>query len=132
MPDRLELGLGTDPLDPLLPPRIAGLYREPAGSAVTLMFQARSNRSYTVQFTNALGTGSWTKLADVPARATNRIEVIPDPGYATNRFYRVNAEDFFSGLYAPPGTLAHGNAVIGQPARDAKRYFGLRLNYFFE
>lgn len=52
---------------------------------------------------------------------------------ATNKFYLVNAEDFFSGLYAIPGNPpGAANAVIGQPARDAKRYMGLRFNYFFD
>jgi iron complex outermembrane receptor protein len=52
---------------------------------------------------------------------------------ATNKFYLVNAEDFFSGLYSVAGNPpAAANAVVGQPARDAKRYFGLKLNYFFE
>jgi iron complex outermembrane receptor protein len=44
---------------------------------------------------------------------------------ATNRFYLVNAEDFFSGIYGP------ANAVVGQPARDSRRYAGFRLNYNF-
>jgi iron complex outermembrane receptor protein len=44
----------------------------------------------------------------------------------TNRFYLVNAEDFFSAIYG-----SSANAVIGQPARDAKRYAGLRLSYNF-
>ena len=44
----------------------------------------------------------------------------------TNRFYLVNAEDFFSAIYG-----AKANAVIGQPARDAQRYVGVRLNYNF-
>lgn len=45
---------------------------------------------------------------------------------ATNRFYNANEEDFFSGLW---GTA---NAVIGEPARDAKRYGGVRLNVYFD
>jgi len=49
----------------------------------------------------------------------------------TNHFYLVNAEDFFSALYATPGTMAPANAVIGQPARDAKRYVGVRLHVYF-
>lgn len=44
-----------------------------------------------------------------------------------NRFYLVNAEDFFSGLW---GSTA--NAVIGQPARDARRYAGLRFSVNFD
>ncbi|MEK8052849.1 TonB-dependent receptor [Ideonella sp. DXS22W] len=58
----------------------------------------------------------------------------PDGKYAvtlfvnnvTNRFYLVNAEDFFSGLWG-----ATANAVIGQPARDARRYGGVRFNMSF-
>ncbi|MRW88560.1 TonB-dependent receptor [Duganella sp. FT80W] len=44
----------------------------------------------------------------------------------TNRFYLVNAEDFFSAIYG-----SQANAVIGQPARDAQRYAGLRFTYNF-
>jgi len=46
---------------------------------------------------------------------------------ATNKFYLVNAEDFFSGLWG--GT---SNAVIGQPARDARRYGGIRYAFNFD
>jgi iron complex outermembrane receptor protein len=45
----------------------------------------------------------------------------------TDHFYLTNAEDFFSGAYAAPGTFAPANVVIGQPARDSHRYFGARL-----
>lgn len=45
---------------------------------------------------------------------------------ALNRFYLVNAEDFWSGLWG-----ATSNAVVGQPARDAKRYGGVRFNMSF-
>lgn len=45
-----------------------------------------------------------------------------------DRFYLVNAEDFFSGLYA---TNNNANVIIGRPARDARRYVGVRLDYRF-
>lgn len=44
----------------------------------------------------------------------------------TNRFYLVNAEDFWGSLWGDKT-----NAVIGQPARDAQRYFGVRYNLAF-
>jgi hypothetical protein len=53
------------------------------------VFAAVSNRTYTVEFTEALGQGVWQKLADVPARPENRIETIPAPYHAANRFYRL-------------------------------------------
>jgi iron complex outermembrane receptor protein len=49
----------------------------------------------------------------------------------TNHFYLTNAEEFFSGAtgtftgFGQNGSIiAPGNYVIGQPARDAQRYFG--------
>ena len=41
-----------------------------------------------MQFSDTL-PASWTKLADLIARATNRVEVINDPNWTTNRFYRI-------------------------------------------
>lgn len=41
----------------------------------------------------------------------------------TDHFYNANMEDFFAAPFA--GTA---NAVIGQPARDSRRYFGARLS----
>ena len=51
-------------------------------------FTAISNRTYTVQYADALGW-PWQRLANVLARANNRVEVIPDPAWTTNRFYRL-------------------------------------------
>ena len=42
----------------------------------------------------------------------------------TNHHYYTDVEDFWSGPW-------NGNAVIGQPARDAERYSGLRLTVSF-
>lgn len=69
-------------------------------------------------------------ILNVGATATS-----PDGRYAltlfvnnlTNRFYLTNAEDFWSGLWG-----SSANAVIGQPARDARRYAGLRFNVYFD
>ncbi|MBC2664917.1 TonB-dependent receptor [Novosphingobium flavum] len=53
----------------------------------------------------------------------------------TNHFYYTNMEDFFSGATGtaavPSGVVSPGNYVIGQPARDARRYFGGRVSYKF-
>jgi len=53
-----------------------------------LTLAAVSNRTYTVQYSDVL-PGSWNKLADLIARATNRVEAIKDPNWTTNRFYRI-------------------------------------------
>lgn len=53
----------------------------------------------------------------------------------TNHFYYTNMEDFFAGATGtaavPSGAVTPGNYVIGQPARDARRYFGGRVNVKF-
>jgi hypothetical protein len=77
---------GTDPVDAQSYMKIQSLS---ANGRASLSFSTISNRTYTLQFTDALGAGVWTKLADVPARPTNGVEVIPDAAYATNRCYRL-------------------------------------------
>jgi len=44
-----------------------------------------------------------------------------------DKFYLLNADDFFSALWGP-GT----NVVFATPARDSSRYIGLRLNWEFD
>jgi hypothetical protein len=80
-----EYVAGTDPTD-------ASSYLQinaRGGTGATLSFGAVSNKTYTVQFTDVLREAPWSKLADVPADATNRTEVLLDPGYTSNRFYRI-------------------------------------------
>jgi len=76
---------GTEPTNLLSYLRIDSLT---TGPGATLTFEAISNRTYTVQFAGAPGT-SWSNLVDVPARATNRVEVIIDSSFATDRVYRL-------------------------------------------
>ena len=58
-------------------------------SPAQVTFQAQSNRTYSVQFTDDLNAPAWTRLTDVLARSTNRLETIVDPTPATNRMYRI-------------------------------------------
>lgn len=60
-----------------------------ADSVATLTFRALSNKTYSVQYTDALETGSWSKLTDLLARPVNRDEQVTDVTYGTNRFYRL-------------------------------------------
>jgi hypothetical protein len=86
MSNRSEYIAGTDPTDPLSYLKI-GI---PAlNGGVDLTFGAVSNRTYTVRYTDAVDSGAWFKLADVPARTSNGPEVVRDSSYTTNRFYRL-------------------------------------------
>ncbi|MFT3905605.1 MAG: TonB-dependent receptor [Steroidobacteraceae bacterium] len=46
----------------------------------------------------------------------------------TDKLYYVDIEDFWSSPWTGDGTSGPKNAVISQPARDAKRYAGIRFN----
>jgi hypothetical protein len=81
-----EYVAGTDPTNAFSNLKIDILN---VGGTARLTFYAVSNRTYTVQYTDALGTGSWSKLADVLARAVSRVEFLRDPDFVTNRSYRV-------------------------------------------
>jgi hypothetical protein len=83
-----EFIAGTDPQDAQSCLKVeqitAGL------GACTLRFTAVSNRTYSVLYRDTLPGSSWFKLADVPARTTNRIAVVPDNGpNGSQRFYRL-------------------------------------------
>ncbi len=84
--NRDEYLAGTDPNDPNSYLRL-DLTTTPG--LATLELAAVSNRTYSVQFNNALAVGPWTRLADIIARPTNHLERVPDPAWTTNRFYRI-------------------------------------------
>ncbi len=55
----------------------------------TLQFEATANLTYSMQYQSMLGSGAWTRLADVAARSTNHVETVTDPTGLSSRFYRV-------------------------------------------
>jgi len=60
------------------------------GSSPGLVFEAVSNRTYSVQFTEQLGASNWIKLMDVVATTNNLfITNTCDTAGAAARFYRV-------------------------------------------
>ena len=86
MNNAAEYFAGTDPCDPASKFK-AALAGGPGAPAV--QFNAISNRTYTVQFTDSLSPSNWQKLGDVLARYTNHVEAVPDPNPGSNRIYRV-------------------------------------------
>jgi hypothetical protein len=58
---------------------------------VTLEFEARSNKTYTVSFSPTGAEASWTKLVNVSAVPTNRLCSVFDvwPVTVGQRFYRL-------------------------------------------
>jgi hypothetical protein len=58
-------------------------------TAASVTFGALSNKTYTLEFTDAVEQGDWRKLADVTARSTNWLATVVDVRAGTNRFYRL-------------------------------------------
>jgi hypothetical protein len=58
-------------------------------SSSTLTFNAVSNRTYSVQYSDGLNPIQWKRLGDVPAGKTTRVETMVDPSGNANRFYRL-------------------------------------------
>jgi hypothetical protein len=81
-----EYVAGTDPTNALSYLKIDSLT---AGAGATLTFWAISNKTYSLEYTDALETGAWSKLADVLARPTDREETLADPDFRTHRCYRL-------------------------------------------
>ncbi len=77
---------GTDPTNNLSYLRINSLS---VGSGATLVFGAVSNKTYTIEYTDTLGGAPWLRLTNVLGRPADRAETVFDPGYTTNRYYRV-------------------------------------------
>lgn len=86
MNNRDEVFAGTDPLDPASYLRVD--LRMSANQALVSIGTV-SNRTYTVQYTDELVSGNWIKLADLPARTTNRVETITDSSTNRHRAYRL-------------------------------------------
>jgi hypothetical protein len=82
-----EYSAGTDPQDPLNRLRVDRIGEN--GGASLLEFATRSNKTYTVQFRDALSGTGWLSLTNLPARASNGVERVTDPQPGSHRFYRL-------------------------------------------
>ncbi len=80
-----EFLAGTDPTNAASVLRVT--IPSIAGGA-QISFGAISNRTYSVLYRDTPDGSPWNKLADIPARAINRVETFLDPDWTTNRFYR--------------------------------------------
>lgn len=82
-----EFQAGTDPRDPANRLRIAKITGDDQGA--TIEFAASSNKTYAVQFLDALTPAGWQKLGQIPARETNRTASVTDASASAHRFYRL-------------------------------------------
>jgi len=82
---------GTHPTNALSYLKVEGIRLDAGGEAARLEFLAASNKTYTVQYREAVDSGEWCRLADVVAVATNRVVEITDAaaGTRSQRVYRL-------------------------------------------
>jgi hypothetical protein len=82
---------GTDPLDPQSSLKLRTQGRNPVTGRPQLAFTAVAGLGYTLQYSENLGSGIWTKLRDYPQDPTTRTILVSDPGAANSpaRLYRL-------------------------------------------
>jgi len=85
MSNAAEYIAGTDYTNALSVLKLTATLANPT----TLQFNAVSNHTYTIQYSDTLNPATWRKLGDVLARTTTRNESMQDTDAKTNRFYRV-------------------------------------------
>jgi hypothetical protein len=79
------------------------------GTSTALRFWAASNRTYSVLWKESLHAGRWTKLADIPAQAANRMEQVFDPlPPAYGRIYQMVSPQ-------QPGPVNPSPAILNSP-----------------
>lgn len=82
-----EYVAGTDPRDPDNRLRVEQIFGSPG--MVHLEFDARSNKTYAVQFRATELNSPWQFLANVPARDSNHLVRVSDAATNSIRFYRL-------------------------------------------
>ena len=86
MSNLAEYIAGTDPNDGQSYLKVEKLTLAPG---VSVQFIARSNKTYTVEFTDRLTSGTWSRLKDVYATSNTGPVSVIDPTYTSSRFYRL-------------------------------------------
>ena len=88
--DKAEFLAGTNPFSSASRLTLAVAKAVPAGSGFTLAFTAQSNRSYAVQYKDAMNAASWTTLQQISAAPGARPQEFTDPATGQpKRFYRI-------------------------------------------
>jgi hypothetical protein len=80
---------GTDPQDRQSFLKVESLRRETGGSVLTVALA--SNKTCRVEYQDALRSGQWFTVTNLPARRTNRVESVTHYGAPPQRFYRLSA-----------------------------------------
>jgi hypothetical protein len=72
---------------PAIPPIISKVAL--TGNQIRFSFNAESNRTYTVEFRSAVGTGNWGTLTNIPAQPAPATIDVADTISGVDHFYRI-------------------------------------------
>jgi hypothetical protein len=84
--NRDEYIAGTNPLDAASCLKVSQVS---VSSPAQITFEAVSNKTYTVLYSDVLNGTPWRNLTNIVARTNTRPETVFDPSRSTNRFYRI-------------------------------------------
>lgn len=80
---------GTDPRDGDSYLQVDGVVQAGGGSGMVIRFTAMPGKTYTVQYRDSLGSGTWQKLGDVAAQPQVHTAEVPDNNATSSRYYRI-------------------------------------------
>ncbi|HTD87473.1 MAG TPA: lamin tail domain-containing protein [Candidatus Binatia bacterium] len=86
MSNRDEYLAGTDPQDGNSYLKVQGVQ---GGGPATISFNAVSNRTYSILYSDTLHPPVWTKVGDLLGRTTNWSASLVDPASSSTRYYRL-------------------------------------------
>jgi hypothetical protein len=86
MSNLAEFIAGTDPQNGQSYLKVENLT---LGGGAAIEFMALSNKTYTVESTDSLESGLWTRVRDVYATSNSGPVTVIDPTFTINRFYRL-------------------------------------------
>jgi hypothetical protein len=86
MSNRDEYLAGTDPTQAASYLKFESLK---IGGGATVIFSAVAAHSYSIEFTDAIGTGTWLLLTNIAPSPTNQTTQVFDSGFTAKRFYRI-------------------------------------------
>jgi len=81
-----ELIAGTNPNDPTSYLKVD---QTVLPGKVQLSFLGKTGRTYTIEYTDALASGIWQRLADVATRQADGVVTVTDPTSKPGRYYRI-------------------------------------------
>ncbi len=83
-----EIVAGTNPNDPASFLRLDSIT---IPGSIQVQFNAKANSTYMIEYSDDVGSGTWTRLAEVPSTTADHLVTLEDPTGNPDRYYRIVA-----------------------------------------